>query len=145
MSTPLSTPFVAFAQTVRTRTSQGRLSPEEAQRLLIRLQEYAAEVPSEDATRLIVQLSAIVLAAGGRLGCQATSQGPEASSTPDSEDHLLTVDEAAKRLNVQPRWLYSNHHRLPFTKRLSRKALRFSERGLLRWLQRGRPSSAQEE
>ncbi|MBI2358327.1 MAG: helix-turn-helix domain-containing protein [Deltaproteobacteria bacterium] len=48
-------------------------------------------------------------------------------------DRLLTPAEAAAILNVKPRWLYRHANRLPFTRRLSRKALRFSEAGLFRW------------
>jgi predicted DNA-binding transcriptional regulator AlpA len=48
-------------------------------------------------------------------------------------DRLLTPTEAAAVLNVTPRWLYRHAKRLPFTRRLSRKALRFSEAGLSRW------------
>jgi hypothetical protein len=139
MSTPQGSYLAALTQTVRAKTVTGGLSPEEAQRLLIRLQEYVAEVPSEEATKLIVQLSAILLSAGARLSGSADGQGQEASSAPDPDDRLLSVNEAAIRLNVNRRWLYANHHRLPFAKKLSRKALRFSERGLERWLQRGRP------
>ncbi len=50
-----------------------------------------------------------------------------------AEDHLLTPEEAAGKLNVKLCWLYRHAKTLPFTRRLSRKALRFSESGLLRW------------
>jgi predicted DNA-binding transcriptional regulator AlpA len=48
-------------------------------------------------------------------------------------DRLLTVDEAASILGVTSRWLY-RHQRLPFVRKLSRKALRVSELGLRQWL-----------
>ncbi len=48
-------------------------------------------------------------------------------------DTLLTSEEAASFLNVKPRWLYRHANGLPFTKRLSRRKLRFSKAGLLRW------------
>ena len=48
-------------------------------------------------------------------------------------DPLLTSEEAASYLNVKPRWLYRHANGLPFTKRLSRRKLRFSKAGLLRW------------
>lgn len=50
------------------------------------------------------------------------------------EDRLLTAEEAAPLLNVTRRWLYRHSRRLPFARRLSRKALRFSEVGIHRWL-----------
>jgi hypothetical protein len=48
-------------------------------------------------------------------------------------DKNLTPAEAAVLLNVSVRWLYRHAKRLPFTKRLSSKCLRFSEAGLLRY------------
>lgn len=50
------------------------------------------------------------------------------------KDHLLNPEETATRLGVTVKWLYRHAKQLPFTKRLSRKALRFSEQGLQRWL-----------
>jgi predicted DNA-binding transcriptional regulator AlpA len=50
-----------------------------------------------------------------------------------TEDRLLTVAEAATILGVTPKWLY-RHQKLPFVRKLSRKALRVSENGLRRWL-----------
>ena len=49
-------------------------------------------------------------------------------------DRLLTPEEAAKLMSVDVAWLYRHSKQLPFTKRLSKKALRFGERGLMRWL-----------
>ena len=60
---------------------------------------------------------------------------PAATSSPD---RLLTVHEAATVLNVSHRWLYNHAGRLPFAHRLSRRALRFSEAGLRRWIERSR-------
>jgi predicted DNA-binding transcriptional regulator AlpA len=43
-----------------------------------------------------------------------------------SDDRLLDTEEASKVLQVSPDWLYRNSRRLPFTRRLGPKALRFS-------------------
>ena len=51
-----------------------------------------------------------------------------------SEEDLLTIDEAAARLRVSPRWLYRHAKTLPFSRKLSRKVLRFSRVGMARWL-----------
>jgi predicted DNA-binding transcriptional regulator AlpA len=48
------------------------------------------------------------------------------------EDRLLTPEEAAGVLGVKVRWLYRHAQTLPFTVRLSRKVLRFSEVGVRR-------------
>lgn len=53
-------------------------------------------------------------------------------------DRLLTVEEAAAVLSVSKRWLYSHAGRLPFARHLSHRALRFSEAGLRRWIDRTR-------
>ncbi|MGH2367195.1 MAG: helix-turn-helix transcriptional regulator [Chloroflexota bacterium] len=55
-----------------------------------------------------------------------------------SPDRLLTVEEAAAVLSVSKRWLYSHAGRLPFARHLSHRALRFSEAGLRRWIDRTR-------
>lgn len=54
---------------------------------------------------------------------------PSASVT-----ELLSPPEAARRLGVTVRWLYSHADGLPFVRRLSRRALRFDAVGLTRWV-----------
>jgi len=59
------------------------------------------------------------------------------AATPTEEpDRLLTVQEAAVRLNVSEDWLYRRSRKLPFARHLSRKQLRFSEQGLQKWVNR---------
>lgn len=53
-----------------------------------------------------------------------------------SPDRLLTVTQAAERLGVDRRWLYRRADKLPFTKRLGPGTLRFSEKGLAKWMER---------
>ena len=50
------------------------------------------------------------------------------------EDNLLTVKQAAKRLGCTPDWLYRHSNELPFTRRLSPRQLRFSSKGITRYL-----------
>jgi excisionase family DNA binding protein len=52
-----------------------------------------------------------------------------------SEDRLLNVDEAAEQLGVSTKYLYQNHERLPFTRRMGR-SLRFSASGICAYIQR---------
>jgi predicted DNA-binding transcriptional regulator AlpA len=49
------------------------------------------------------------------------------------EERMLDIEEAAKVISVSPEWLYRNRKRLPFTRKLGPKMLRFSYAGLLRW------------
>lgn len=51
-----------------------------------------------------------------------------------NRDVLLSPNEAAELLGVTPRWLYRHYKQLPFSRKISRKVLRFSEAGLHRWL-----------
>jgi excisionase family DNA binding protein len=62
--------------------------------------------------------------------------GAPPPSAPEAPDRLLTVKEAAQRLGVSKRYLYTHATKYPFTRRLSPKVLRFSERGIERWLAR---------
>jgi predicted DNA-binding transcriptional regulator AlpA len=63
----------------------------------------------------------------------ALDQAPAANAEGDT-DRLLTVQELAKALSVDDRWVYRRADSLPFTRRLSDRTLRFSQRGLDRWL-----------
>ena len=49
-------------------------------------------------------------------------------------DSLLDAEEAAKTLAVSPDWLYRNAKRLPFTRKLGPKMLRFSYQGIQKYL-----------
>jgi len=65
-----------------------------------------------------------------------TSPAGTANDQPEAPTTIqwLTPQEAATRMRVTISWLYRNHHRLPFAKKLSRKCLRFSQTGLDKWL-----------
>jgi excisionase family DNA binding protein len=56
------------------------------------------------------------------------------SKPQSSEDRLLTAEEAAQLLSVSPDWLYRNAKKLPFTRKLGPKMLRFSYQGIKKWL-----------
>src|SRR6266852_610371 len=64
--------------------------------------------------------------------------GNGAAPTPEpaQPDRLLTVSEAATRLGVSRRYVYGHANQYPFARRLGPKTLRFSERGLEKWLAR---------
>ncbi|HEY6368060.1 MAG TPA: helix-turn-helix domain-containing protein [Candidatus Binatia bacterium] len=47
---------------------------------------------------------------------------------------LLTPEKTAELMGVEVRWLYRHAKQLPFTRKLSRRVLRFSEAGLRKWL-----------
>ncbi len=51
-------------------------------------------------------------------------------------DYLLNAKEAAKLLSVSEDWLYKHHKKLPFTRKLGPKMLRFSYQGIQAYLSR---------
>ena len=77
------------------------------------------------------QLATLHLSLLSRL-IKVRRQPLQVGATSDN-DRLLSVGEAAEILRVTPQWLYRHARGLPFSRRLSRKALRFSETGLRRW------------
>lgn len=81
----------------------------------------------DDLPVLLAMLASIQTAACSRL----LAARPRVTAEPEN---LLRVAQAAQILEVTPKWLYRHADRLPFTRRLSRKALRFSEADLRKWL-----------
>jgi hypothetical protein len=59
---------------------------------------------------------------------QATVEHPQ-----QSRDRILDADQIAVALGRSRRWVFRNAKRLPFVRRISRKALTCSEAALLRW------------
>ena len=51
------------------------------------------------------------------------------------EDRLLDAKEAAKVLSMSEDWLYRNAKKLPFTRKLGPKVLRFSQKGIDKWIE----------
>jgi predicted DNA-binding transcriptional regulator AlpA len=50
------------------------------------------------------------------------------------DDYLLDAEGAAKVLGVSEEWLYRNSKKLPFTRKLGPKMLRFSSEGIQKYL-----------
>jgi predicted DNA-binding transcriptional regulator AlpA len=57
------------------------------------------------------------------------------------KDTLLNSEQAAALMGVKSQWLYRHAAKLPFTRRISRKNLRFQEAGLRRWIAAKKPDS----
>jgi len=89
-------------------------------------------IPADEAAALMASLAAAQVALASRI--EAAAVTVRATPSPQTPDRLLTPSEAADRLGVTVRWLYRHAPQLPFTRRLSRKMLRFSEAGLSRYL-----------
>jgi hypothetical protein len=103
----MSSDFVATVRTaIADLARQGALTPDQVKALLAQLEGLlVARAPAPSAPQAIL-----------------------------TEGDLLTVAEAAALLRVSPRWLYRHAKNLPFTRKLSRKVLRFSHSGIVRWL-----------
>ena len=67
---------------------------------------------------------------GRQLDLHTTRAAPTQTDDPDT---LLTITQAAERLQQTTHWLYRHAHALPFTVRVGRH-LRFSSQGIARFI-----------
>jgi predicted DNA-binding transcriptional regulator AlpA len=92
----------------------------------------ADQVPREEALALLAELVALQAAL-----ITAASRTPAVASREverPNEDRMLDIDEAAAMLSVSRRWLYRHGPKLPFTRPISRRIVRYSRAGIQRWL-----------
>lgn len=80
----------------------------------------------EDLPRLLGDLEEVRATALARLIVPAPST---------ASDRLLDVNQAAERLGISRDYLYRNHHRFPFTRRIGRSLL-FSADGIEQFIGR---------
>jgi NADH dehydrogenase FAD-containing subunit len=92
-----------------------------------------ALIPPERIAPMLAQLAALQTALAARLITGHSSGHEQPAATLQDQEDLLTPGEAAALLTVSVDWMYRHAAGLPFTRRLSRKALRFSRAGLLKW------------
>ena len=52
----------------------------------------------------------------------------------NGQERLLDAEEAAKMLSVSADWLYRHARKLPFSRKLGLKMLRFSSQGIQKYL-----------
>ena len=78
-------------------------------------------------TSLDEALAAIIKKTVKEALAEALKQKPE-------EDRLLDAEEAAKLLCVSEDWLYRHAKKLPFSRKLGPKLLRFSHLGITKYL-----------
>lgn len=93
--------------------------------------ERTAEVPVELIPGLLCRLSAVQSALAARLGAHPLGKD---SNAPNGTDRLLRADEVAARTGLSRDYIYRHADAFPFTRRVGRRAVRFSEQGLDRWL-----------
>ena len=92
------------------------------------LERSVREVPIGKVPILIGVLSTIMAQAQARLMLQKDSEPTR------QEDRLLTVAEASEKLSMTPDYLYRHADTLPFTVRIGAKQLRFSLKGIERYI-----------
>ncbi len=103
-----------------------------ANEVMAQLEQATADVSVEQVPALLGELERLKAGLWARLVVPAHNGAPQTAPISD-KDKLLTPEEAAELLSVKVSWLYRNWQRLPFARKLSRKALRFNESGLRRW------------
>jgi predicted DNA-binding transcriptional regulator AlpA len=96
----------------------------------------ASEVPTHQIPALVAELAseqATLSALQGVLTARFLASQDNADTT-ESGDVLLTAEQVAMILGVTKRWVERRARRLPFARRLSAHAVRYSEAGLRRWM-----------
>jgi excisionase family DNA binding protein len=91
----------------------------------------ANTLPPEVASALLLRCAVAQSALIGRL--LAAPTGSPNGIKDAHDDHLLDVEEAARRLGTSQDYLYRNAKKLPFTVRIGSR-LRFSARGIDRFI-----------
>lgn len=122
-------PVSQLSAFVRPPLAEERLPTVKAADLLVEIER----LPEEQLPAVLLVLAACLAKTSARLLSGSTTN----PTTRAQVDENLSVDQAAQRLGVSPDWLYRNHKRLPFTRRIGRRLL-FSSRGLERWNTRPR-------
>ena len=98
-----------------------------------------AEIPVSQIPAVVAELTSEQAALLAILGMLTTRLLVHTSPPADeSNDRLLTADEVAEALGVTRRWVQRRARRLPFARRLSEHAVRYSESGLKRWMENRR-------
>ena len=100
---------------------------------LVASPDQVGDVPSDEIPELLGAIETVKALLWSRVNTPSLPTTP--AKGPQAPDRLLDAKEAAERLGVKPKWVYSHADRLPFTKRLGDRTLRFSEQGLTRWME----------
>ena len=104
----------------------------------------ASAIPVDQIPALIAELASEQSALSALQGVLTTRLLLSKAETTQTEsgDRLLTVDEVATTLGVTKRWVQRRARRLPFARRISDHAIRYSEAGLKRWMSNRKLSAA---
>ena len=100
----------------------------------LHLSEVLREMDSLASAQLSALLAEVTALQSALLARLLTLRDFEDTTHSKDDDRLLTVEEAAGRLGTSKDWLYRNAHKLPFTVHLGPRQLRFSSKGIEKYL-----------
>ena len=102
---------------------------------LVERPSLAASLPLEAAESLFVQANAQLAAAQGARDALLLrlAVGNPAPTVNEQKIRTLDADQIAAALGQSRRWVFRNVAKLPFIRRVSRKALVASESDLIKW------------
>lgn len=92
-------------------------------------------IPTEELPDILADIERLRVRVWTRLNSPPVRPESPNESDSESSDRLLDADGVAEVLNVTERYVYDHADEWPFTRRISRRKLRFSKRGLYRWLE----------
>lgn len=99
-------------------------------RLCLPTMEDLDRLPARALPGFLVELSALQAHAALRL----REHDENRQSVAEQAERLLSVKETATMFGMSEDWLYRHHVKLPFTRPLGKRTLRFSEAGIRAWL-----------
>lgn len=95
--------------------------------------DRVGDIPREDLPDVLAAIEGLRARLWARLS-KPPAPNPNGGGSKPKEDRLLDVEQVAEILGVGPDYVYDHADDWPFKRRISPRKLRFSERGLFRWL-----------
>jgi len=103
--------------------------------LIAALEKAIAEVSPDEIPHHLGDLERLKASLWTRMmSTPAARDGLSGTTGAAGDDQLLSVAEAAQKLGVPKDWIYRRAGKLPFTVRLGPRHLRFSARGIERYI-----------
>lgn len=93
------------------------------------------DLPEEELADVLADLERLKVRVWSRLHRPSDPNSGSPADGPAERDQLLDAEAVAEILDVTERYVYDHADEWPFTRRISPRKLRFSERGLHRWLE----------
>jgi len=109
-----------------------QINSEAVERDLRELASCVDRLTSTEAAAMLVELASLQAAVAGRLRTLPATE--EVSRAVREEDRLLTAEDVAGRFGRSVAWVYRQAPQWSFTRRVTRRTVRFSELGLQRFL-----------